>query len=59
MVIKTFVIGMMLVGITIILTELHSYMVYSEELEREEELERAYDPIALERLLKVDENGTR
>ena len=37
MIIKTFVIGMMLVGITIILTELHRYMVYSEELEREAE----------------------
>lgn len=57
MVIKTFIIGMVLVGITIILTELHRYMVYSKELERELELERAYDPIALERLLKVDENA--
>lgn len=57
MIIKTFVIGMMLVGITIILTELHRYMVYSEELERELELERAYDPIALERLLKVDDDA--
>lgn len=37
MVIKTFVIGVVLVGITIILTELHRYIVYSEELEREEE----------------------
>ena len=37
MVIKTFVIGVVLVGITIILTELHRYMVYSEELEREDE----------------------
>lgn len=37
MVIKTFVIGMVLVGTTIILTELHRYMVYSEELEREAE----------------------
>lgn len=37
MIIKTFVIGMMLVGITIVLTELHRYMVYSEELEMEEE----------------------
>lgn len=54
MIIKTFIIGMVLVGIAVILTELHRYMVYSEELERE--LERAYDPIALERLLKVDDN---
>ena len=37
MVIKTFIIGTVLVGITFILTELHRYMVYSEELEREEE----------------------
>ena len=37
MVIKTFFIGMLLVGITVILTELHRYMVYSEELKREEE----------------------
>lgn len=59
MIIKTFIAGMVLVGITVILTELHRYMVYSKELERELELERAYDPIALERLLKVDENGTR
>lgn len=37
MIFKTFVIGMVLVGITIILTELHRHMVYSEELEREDE----------------------
>ena len=37
MIFKTFIAGMVLVGITIILTELHRYMVYSEELEREEE----------------------
>ena len=37
MIFKTFTIGMVLVGITIVLTELHRYMVYSEELEREEE----------------------
>ena len=36
MLVRTFIIGMVLVGITIILTELHRYMVYSEELEREE-----------------------
>jgi hypothetical protein len=36
MVIKIFIVGMVLVGITIILTELHRYMVYSEELEREQ-----------------------
>ena len=56
MIIKTFIIGMVLIGIAVILTELHRYMVYSEELERELELERAYDPIALERLLKVDDD---
>ena len=37
MIVKTFIIGMVLVGITLILTELHRYKVYSEELEREEE----------------------
>lgn len=37
MIFKTFVIGMVLVGITIIITELHRYMVYSEEIERVEE----------------------
>lgn len=36
MIFRTFVIGMVPVGITVILTELHRYMVYSEELEREE-----------------------
>ena len=37
MIIKTFIIGMVLVGIAIILSELHRYTVYSEEIEREEE----------------------
>lgn len=37
MIFKTFIIGMVLVGISLILTELHRYMVYSEEIEREEE----------------------
>ena len=37
MIFKTFIIGMVLVGITFVLTELHRYMVYSEELEREDE----------------------
>lgn len=37
MIIKTFIAGAVLVGITVILTELHRYMVYSEELEREED----------------------
>lgn len=37
MIFKTFIIGMVLVGIAVILTELHRYMVYSEEIEREEE----------------------
>lgn len=36
MIFKTFIIGMVLVGIAVILTELHRYMVYSEEIEREE-----------------------
>lgn len=37
MIFKTFIIGMVIVGIAVILTGLHRYMVYSEELEREEE----------------------
>ena len=37
MIFKTFIIGTVLVGITFILTEVHRYIVYSEELEREEE----------------------
>lgn len=37
MIFKTFIVGMVLVGITVILTELHRYIVYSEELDREEE----------------------
>lgn len=37
MIFKTFIIGMVLVGITVILTELHRYLVYSEEIEMEEE----------------------
>ena len=37
MIFKTFIIGMVLVGIAVILTELHRYMVYSEEIEKEEE----------------------
>lgn len=39
MIIKTFSIGMVLVSIAIILSELHRYMVYSEELEKEAEHE--------------------
>lgn len=36
MIIKAFIVCMTLVGITIILTELHRYMVYSEEIEKED-----------------------
>lgn len=36
MIFKTFIIGMVLVGIAVILTELHRYMVYSKELEGEQ-----------------------
>lgn len=39
MLIKTFIIGMVLVGTTVILTELHRYMVYSEEIEREKDID--------------------
>lgn len=37
MIIKTFIIGMVLVGIALVLTELHRYIVYSEEIDREAE----------------------
>ena len=37
MIFKTFIIGTVLVGIAVILTELHRYMVYKAEIEREEE----------------------
>lgn len=37
MIFKTFILGRVLVGITVILTEVHRYLVYSEELEMEEE----------------------
>lgn len=36
MIIKAFIVCMVLVGITVILTELHRYMVYSEELEKKQ-----------------------
>ena len=36
MVIKTFVVGMVIVGITFILAELHRYQVYKGEIEQEE-----------------------
>lgn len=36
MIFKTFAIGMMLVGITFVLTEAHRYMVYKAEIEQEE-----------------------
>ena len=35
MLIKTFVMGMVLVGITFILTELHRYQVYKGEFEQD------------------------
>ena len=36
MVIKTFVVGMVIVGIAFILAELHRYQVYKGEIEQEE-----------------------
>lgn len=36
MIIKTFIVCMVLVGITLILTEIHRYMVYKEDIERED-----------------------
>ena len=35
MVIKTFIVGMVLVGITFIVTELHRYQVYKKEIEQD------------------------
>lgn len=37
MIIKTFVMGVVLIGITFVLTETHRYMVYKAEIEQEEE----------------------
>lgn len=37
MIIKTFIVCVVLVGIAVILTELHRYMVYKGDIEREEE----------------------
>lgn len=37
MVIKTFIACMVLVGITLILTEIHRYQVYKADIERERE----------------------
>ena len=37
MVIKAFIIGMVLVSITLVITEVHRYQVYKEDIEREEE----------------------
>lgn len=34
MVIKTFIVGMVLVGITLVITEVHRYQVYKEDIER-------------------------
>lgn len=35
MIAKTFIVGVILVGITLILTELHRYQVYKAEIEQE------------------------
>lgn len=37
MIIKTFIIGMLLVGITLVITEVHRYQVYKDDVEREAE----------------------
>ena len=37
MIFKTFIAGMVLVGITLVFTELHRYQVYKAEIEREAE----------------------
>ena len=36
MIIKAFIICMVLVGITLILTEIHRYMVYKADIEQED-----------------------
>lgn len=36
MLVRTFIIGMVLVGITLVITEVHRYMVYKEDIEREQ-----------------------
>ena len=36
MIIKTFIVGMVLVGITLAITEVHRYQVYKEDIEREQ-----------------------
>lgn len=35
MIIKAFIVCMVLVGITLVLTEVHRYQVYKEDIERE------------------------
>ena len=35
MIIKAFIVGMVLVGITLVITEVHRYQVYKEDIERE------------------------
>ena len=37
MIIKTFIVGMLLVGITLVITEVHRYQVYKDDVEREAE----------------------
>ena len=37
MIFKTFIVGMVLVGITLVITEVHRYQVYKEDIEREAE----------------------
>ena len=37
MIIKAFIVCMVLVGITLVITEVHRYQVYKEDIEREEE----------------------
>lgn len=35
MIIKTFIVCMVLVGITLVITEVHRYQVYKEDIEKE------------------------
>ena len=53
MIFKTFIAGMVLVGITFILTELHRYQVYKTDIEREEEHDPRLDKEPTDEEMKI------
>lgn len=57
MLVRTFIIGMVLVGITLILTELHRYMVYKDDVEREDKYAANYLRDEIEAIDKTLENN--